>query len=891
MRRSIQLALLSIFLSSACLNAQNVTATFQGRCLSEDGNAVQDARVGLKNQNTGLTRFTVSSSNGSFQFPLVPPGKYQLTGSKQDFSDVAVDGLDAAINQIVNYDLIFKLASTSESVQVVGQTPLVDSTSSSLGAVIPSERIQSIPVESREFFYLGLLTPGTLPSRRFAGYDQLPEVGVGSQSINDNNVSIDGGSVNDPGGGYQVSLATPLDSLEEFQFLSNRYSAEFGGGSGGSVNVISRSGTNQFHGDGFVFFRDDAFDSKDHFATNEEKTPLNRQQFGFTAGGPIKRDRIHFFTAFDGLRSDQTLIVDTGRTIPGDGPLPYRKQQDGFVTKLDVQAGASHHITGKYAYGYFHDKNFASSPSIAESGRLHSRVAENLIGLADVWLLNGQATGEIRFHYFRLAIDLDSNSTATEEFRPSSTSGSALYVPQHRIEQRFQWNGNVSYFLVKGKSSHSLKSGVDIQALPIDQHFSIFERGAFSFDTDEAFDPNDSSTFPSLSIQGDRVITRKTSWILGLYVNDDWTISEKLTLNLGLRYDLETKGLNEDVNNPVPFIANSGLDTNNLGPRIGFSYSIRKNTVLRGGYGRYYTRVYNLVNAPRINIPLVFTENPDYHGFSNPNAQSSDSEILVSATDPNIQIPFNDQVSFGTDHELSETLAVSMDYVHTRGTDEILQIEGNPADATTGQRLYPAYGSIPVSTSAGQSHCDALQVFLRKRTGNRSSYAIGYQFSRTRNNHDFYDDLVPSLAELAREDGPSLNDERHRFTGNAVFELPADFTLSGTLTWSSAQPFCISESASETGHCTPDIRPPGVPRNAGRGDAFFRTDLRLSKTFALKSSRVEAIAEFYNLFNTKNIDPDSISGVIGSAQFGEGGSTANPLYIPRQIQFGARITF
>jgi len=888
--RTAAAAFILLSISIHFVAGQTITATFQGYALDPNGDPLPGAYITLVKTDTGWNKIAESQANGFYQFVLVPPGPYRLSAKMSGFSDVVLQGLNASTNQVVVYDLSFQVAATQESVNVVGEQPLIEKTESDLSTIIPSERVDALPVAERDLLNLAFLSPGALFARRGFGYDQVTEVGVGSQSYSDTLANVDGGSVMSPGGGYPIALVTPLDSVQEYEFLTNRYSAEFGGASGGVVNIITKSGTNNLHGTAFLLLRDDALDAAAPFAEEGQQLPSNRQQFGMTFGGPIEQDRTHFFIAYDAYLSDQTLIVDTANTIPGDGPVPFSRKQHSFLARLDHELTTAHQISARYAYGYYGDRNFSFGPFVAEGARLNTQLPSHSILLADYWSVNDRTNNELRFQFFRVGVKLDSNSDRPLEVRPSSINGSFSSMPQDRTEERIQITDNLSYLLVAKNSSHSFKTGIDFQALPIDQSFNNYGRGSYEFETDEPFDPSNPFTFPVQSIFGGPSSNRRTSITFGFYFSDDWMISNQVTLNLGIRYDIETQPYDDDFQTPVPFLVEPDTDGNNWSPRLGLAYQAGERTVIRTGYGRFYTRAYNM--SPGVsNQPLIITINPDYQGFPNPTAGDSFSEVSFSGIDPDFDVPYTDQFSFGADHEFTRNLAVSADYIRTGGKNEILRVEGNPIDAVTGERIFPEFGSIPLFSGVGNSEYDGLQVFLRTRSGGRFSYGLGYTLSRTRNDHNSISDFIENVADLKNEEGLSLNDARHRLTFNGLAELPWNLQVSGTLILTSAQPFYVASGIDENGDGIFNERPPGVERNAGHGEPFKRLDLRISRVFDVRKIQVEGIVEFYNLFNNKNIDPDTINGIVVSPNFGKGGSSANPLYIARQVQLGARLRF
>ena len=883
-------------LATSGIIAQSIHATFVGVVRDDQGNPVPGATLTVENVETGGSLSTVSQENGTYQLPLVPVGQYRLRVVKDGFAEIVLTGLAASVNQNVVVDPALSRISVEERVEVVASTPLVDVRRVAQGITLTSEVIDALPVDARDVMNLQYYAPGALPARRGFGYDQLVEVGAGAQQGLDNVVNVDGASINDPTIGF-AGFGPPLNATAEFQFLTSRYTAEFGGGSGGAVNIITKSGTNEHQVSAFVQLRDDSLDSDDPFAPEGETLPLERQQFGITLGGPIRKDKAHYFSAYDGSRQTQSEVIDTGGTIPGaDGPLDFRHDVDNFLAKVDYEPSPAHRLTFSYLWNRLIDTDFAYfSPSqiATEESRADFAGTEQHLVVGHAWTLSPVAHNELRLHVGGTDLELAANSLEPFEARPSSFSGGAFFLPQERDDNRYQLTETFSRYFASGSGGHLLKVGGELHRLSLDYFLTQFLRGAYFFETDAPFDPTDPVTFPVLLIDGYELSEKRTIRQWGVFVNDEWTVTKRLLLNLGLRYDIEDGSTNTDVQNPVPFLDQPELDTDNWSPRLGLTYQLgaHSRTVLRGGYGRYYTRLYGWLFRARSSSQLTFTEDPDYQGFTNPNGSSSTAEVSIVGTDPDIEIPSVHQFSFGVDHQFGQSWALSIDYVGQRGRDEVLEVEANPLDPSTGQRPNPAFGSVPVFSSVGSSESDGLQFYFRSiRGGSWGTFGITYALSRTRNDHNWFSDFVESVDELDDLGGYSLNDTRHRLVGQGLWHLPLGIRLGGVVTLSTAQPFDANNGLDENGDGNLD-RPPGVERNSERGDDYARVDLRVARPFNVGRVAIEPTLEVFNVFNTTNVDPDTVVGNLLSPLYGQGGSTRHPLYQPRQVQLGVRFNY
>ncbi len=870
-------------------HAQAPGASFSGMVRDERGQAVPGAELTFVNTATGFRRVARARDNGTYWVEQLQPGRYTLTVRKEGFQELEIRDLAAGFDQTVTLNPQLKLFMVQETIEVVGEAPLIEVTQSDLSSTIPAEVVEKLAIDARDVLNLAYLSPGVFPARRGGGYDQITEIGVGPDQGQDTMVNVDGGSINDPAIGFPFS-SVPIEAVEAFEFLPQRYSAEYGGGSGGVINVLTKSGTNEFHGSAFGFFRNESFVADDFFGGQEN--PSHRAQYGFSFGGPIRQDVAHFFVAYDGAGSTQTQTVDTGGANPAiEGPIDVDINLDRVLVRLDGSPNTANRLGARYVFSSYRDQFFSYFPPglTARSARVRTDGPEHSLVLSHDWTGSSAIQNQFVVHLHRIAVDLQSTGEGSFEERPSSYSGRAFFLPQDRTDDRLQFTDTFSYYVPQGQGGHLLKLGAGAEILDIDFQAPNFANGYFLFETDTAFDSADPSTYPTLLIQGTPFGGNRMQRTYSVFANDDWTATSRLTFNLGVRYELNDGALNENDPSQVPYLPPPEQDTDNVSPRLGLVYQVRNDgrLVARGGYGRHYTHVWDWLSDAVFPNSRLVTTNPDYQGFTNPNGSSSESDVSVQGTDPDIEIPYSDQFSGGVDWQFLDDWAVAADYVGTRGHGQIVNLESNPVvDQTTGERLYPAYGSVPAFASIGSSTYDGLQVHVRGR-GAWGAAGVSYTLSRARNDHDFTFDYVVRESDLDAREGASLNDAHHRFVAYGAASLPLNVTLGGTVTLSTAQPFDANTGEDLNGDGDLD-RLAGEERNSRRGDSYARVDLRLAYVFRLGQTRVEPTFEVFNLFNTENIDPDTINGNILSPLFGTGGTTLHPLYQPLQLQLGVR---
>ena len=307
--------------------AQTPTGQFTGQVTDPSGSVVADARITVENLDTGVQNETRSNQTGNFTVPLLPPGTYRLTAQRDGFRPISESGYTLNVGQIIRVDFAMKLGSSTQTIQVAAETPMIDTETAAMGTVIDNRKISNLPLNQRNVFRLALLAPGVSAAPGFGDqFNTATGFRINGGRANENEIMIDGVS-------NSMTAANPIlvvaifpspDALQEFKVQTNIYAAEYGRTSGGVVNMVLKSGSNQFHGSAYDFLRNSVLDSNDFFA-NRSGTPLfsfKRNQFGGTIGGPIVRDKAFFFAGYEGLRlraaSNATRTVPTALQRIGD---------------------------------------------------------------------------------------------------------------------------------------------------------------------------------------------------------------------------------------------------------------------------------------------------------------------------------------------------------------------------------------------------------------------------------------------------------------------------------------------------------------------------------------------------------------------------------------------
>ena len=443
-----------------------------------------------------------------------------------------------------------------------GEVAPVEGTKSMLDWMVTREQIDDLPLNGRQAATLAALAPGVYPT----GNPEEP-VSTGGQPRGSGEVIFDGVS-GESVGVNSVRSNVPPDAIQEFQVLVSQFPAEFGQSSGLILNTITRSGTNQLHGRGYYFHRDDALDARNAFALT--RASFEQKQMGGWLGGPIVKDRAHFFAAYEGTRRN-TIATVTSPAGPGDFPQPFDNNQ--LLVKLDYQLNSSNSFTGRFSL----DRPFQYNAEVG--GTNLNEVGLDILSRDQSYvaswtrLISNRSLNELRFQFADTLYQSDAkNPEAFTVYRPSSVSGKPASQPQGADEKRIQLVENLS--LERGR--HHFKLGLDLNQIDINGFVYDWNPGGFLFATDQPYNPEDPATFPILFYAnlGDVNFGITSNGYSG-FAQDSWHVFPNLTLNLGLRYDAWSVTPGSDLNKL------------NFAPRLGFAWDPFKSgkTSVRGGFG------------------------------------------------------------------------------------------------------------------------------------------------------------------------------------------------------------------------------------------------------------------------------------------------------------------
>jgi hypothetical protein len=844
------LAALWVLVTATSVFAQQTTGTIAGRVLDEQKAAIPGATITAKSDSTGFTRTEVSDAEGLYRITGLPVGSYALSIEMSGFQPQK-RAVTVNVSETVSADFDVRIAQVSESVTVTAESALVDTTSSAVGGVVDTRRVENLPLNGRQFANLAVTIPGVglgfhadpTKSTQFS-----PQINGGNgRNVN---YQIDGGDNNDDTVGGLLQLF-PLEAIQEFNFLTSRYKAEYGRSNGGVMNIVTKSGTNDYRGSFFELFRDKSMNAKTETEKRGDidKQDYRRNQFGGSVGGPILRDRAHFFAAVERTNQDTTQAVTTKGLFPSkDGVFatPYRETL--FTGKATANLTPTQYLTVRYGRNQ-NSQPYGATPNATADNWGDSENKFNSINVNHNASLRGSKLNEFVFQYADFDNHISARSqTPYESFPNGVTTGQNVNSPQSTAQKKYQFRDDFSWHTAgMGGLGHDFKAGVNFINEP--RLFITFNtgKGVIQYNHLTA-DVNGPISNVALN-DGDSAANIPVKQF-GTYFQDDWRINDRLTLNLGLRYDL-VKGLQFDQSqNPNYVLAQQGGqagrfaniigyenfgkapkdDTNNWQPRIGGVWDVRGNAkdLIRAGWGIYtdfgYTNsnvLFPAADASGSRFGTVFTatntsglRNPDGSFYrvgqplTNLAAQNEAGGLPLFGqwTDPLLEQPETRQTSLGWSHELMANTVVTADYVHIDGSK--LNVRPRLNVLINGVRRFadipysPNSGATRAAISRGKSEYNGLILGVRRRLSRGVDFTGSYTLSSGKSTigtaGDELDTRYLQDATNPFDDprmlGPNRRtDARHRITASATMQLPMGFRVAPILIFRSALPVYISE--------------------------------------------------------------------------------------------------
>jgi hypothetical protein len=925
-------AVVVLLLSVSTLVAQTFRGTILGTVADNSGAAITGAKVTVRNVNTGLERTTQTSNDGSYSVSELPIGKYRVTIGQPGFQSFIAGGVEVSVAVERRVDATMKPGKVEESVEVSGEGLIqVETTTNVLGGTLTSNTIENLPVNGRDYSKLIYLNPGVAGSP-----DQITDspgsFGVFSMNGNrgrSNNFLLDGTDMNDgyrndpainePGVFGDPATILPIDAVGELRVLSN-YEAEYGRNSGAVVNIVTKSGTNEWHGSALEYWRSGQMGARNFFNdSSQPKNGFHNNQFGGALGGPVVKNKTFFYVDYEGQREtgaqsgtscvpDPAVISAQEATLGGavnpvaiallarnPWPTPnivgaasdptgcttinnfstsssFSNRVDSMIAKLDHNVNAKNLLTGRYYFGDS-DQSFPFAQlagGILPGFNTVTPTRVQLVSLSYVKVISDNKVNEARLGWNRFvegffpqdnkfnpaSIGLNTGVASSFEFglpkitvggfSPIGATGS---VPRDRVDSNWHFIDNYSW----KSGRHDMKFGYEFRRTTIAQIIEPNFRGSLTFDDLSAF----LQGTPSKGSQAQGSTGRHTAENShGLYAQDSFRWTRKLTVNLGVRWDYfgeikEKNGLffrfdpangGSTVRVGSPGVSSDlyNRDYNNFAPRLAIVYDLTGNgkTVVRAGWGIFYDAFSQDIFQGHVPFNCTFCPGPAY-GNTGPGAVQLGSAVsqIVSgqpvfggfapdneffAADPNIRTPYVQNFNLNIEQSFGKAV-LQVGYVGSKGTKlfrfrDINQpssaqitaadLACNCINSFSVPRPFANFFYVNQEESSASSNYNSLQTTLRISSWHGLATQANFVWSHSIDSASDSEDFIPNAAQPNNSLAPGLDrgnsnfDIRRRFTWNFTYALPkrnGDFAklvngwgFDGVLSIQDGQPFQLN---------------------------------------------------------------------------------------------------
>ena len=987
MRQIFGIAFLTLVWATAIAEAQSGVATgeIRGTVTDSSGLPILGAQVRVINANTGIQRTVPTGETGNYFALLIPPGRYSVEVVQEPFVLQTRADIQVTVGQITEVDVQMEFGVLATEVIVTAEMPIVETERSHQANTIDEVAIRELPIDRRDYLTYTLLAPGVVDSKALADASdfRVPQTRDSGLSFFGNNgrgnsVMADGVESNDFAGGVRETLSQ--DAVQEFQINRSGYSAELGGASGAVINIVSKSGTNEFHGSAYGFFRHEKLDAADPFAIDlvggqleRIEPPSDRQQFGATLGGPITRNKTFFFAAYEGLQRDasNSIAVLTDPSIfeptpaqeqilsvlpppagaalrqvltsppstralfeANSGVFPFETSLNKFSLRLDHTLNDNNQFMLRLNYANIDETNPNTRALVGASRGFNTDILDNDGLLSWTYVASPTVVNQARFLFNYRNFFVSTN----EKFGPEiNINGFGFFnrdtfLPSNTITRNWEFSDSLN--IVRGAHNFNLGGRVLIRGISNDAF--IFFGGRFFFGElpgaliSPALDSTSINGLQAFNLGlpqayqqgfGDPTVASTIPFFAG-YVQDSWKLTPHLTLDFGIRYELD------DRTDPVP------TDTNNFAPRFGFAWDPFEDgqTTVRGGYGIFYSTHYYQLDFvskalgnidDRRQIAQVFTT------IQTPGAASAANIYRTLAAQGVITFPaptrsitpadleqfgisvthegpippltvlyrnsddfvnaYSQQASLGIERAINPTMSIGASYLFARTLKIIRARDDNllpaPVDPSLGIPVWsPPFFKQPllfqdnVYESTGRAFYHGLVFEMTKRFEDYFSLNFNYTLSKAVDEVvDFNSDFqATNQLDLRAERALSSFDQRQKLVLYGTLESPfvtglgalqtalADVSLNAIVRANSGRPFNLLVGADINGdrHSTTD-RPPFAGRNTGLGPDFWTVDLRLRKRINFgESANIDVIAEAFNLLNRLNFQ--SVNNTVGN---------------------------
>ena len=958
-RRLVVLFALLLVCGSRRSFAQEATLT--GIITDSSAGVLPGVTITAVHVASGNSFVAVTDDRGRYRIPL-RIGEYRVSAELPGFG-TATKTAAVQVGQTLVINLQMALSAVQETVLVSGEAPLVDTASSTLGGNIDRRQMQDLPINGRNWMDLAMLAPGSRQNES----SNIPQARQGYSQIN-----IDGQQITHliPGTD-QNQPSYSMDAIAEFVVLTNRFDATQGRSSGMLANAVTKSGTNTFAGTVAGYFRSDRFNASD-FIQNRA-VPYQDQQVVATFGGPIRKDRVHFFGNYEQERQPQTVTFSSPYPAFNIDLAARNRQRKGIV-RGDTQVSSRTHFMLRFQK-YYNDLpnsgtgGATSHPSTARREQRHSNeLFSTLTQVLGVRAVNEIKGGASLFNYTRdAAVTWNGGCFPNAPVRCGGSQTITLRgyaigqaVGQDQTQDNYSLRDDFAFSFDQGG-----RQDVKIGGEYIRQQTLILWCATCTGNLDASNGPvpaniqslfpvwNDASTWNlaplsaisrrfTMNVSNTNFHYKIPQNLYAGWLQDDWKITGRLTLNLGVRYDVQIGANSEDyvfkpwINDDIPH------DLNNVGPRFGFAYSVNDRTVIRGGYGLFYAQAstdegHQTAEAVhQAAADILYDGRADFavNPFNGP--VPTYAQVMANACDQNgsapgcyrrsitdeinnkwRRMPYARQGSIGLERQVGADMSVQANYVFTGGRGEEVDTNINLSyDPATGvnypssdiaHRPFQEWAIVPLGLLEGYSNYKGLETSFNKRFSHRWQAEATYTLSSFRDGSDqpqqysIVDGMLtrmPYAFTIAPDvyggDGPAVTDQRHRAVVNGIYSPGLGIQISGLYFYGSGSRFATryGSDVRDVGFnqmATQRLRPNGtlIDRNNFVGLPLHRVDMRVQKSVAFGRRSLSGIVDVFNVFNHSNYGSYTLTET--SASYGKPSYNSNLAYQARMLQFGFRL--
>jgi hypothetical protein len=849
--RLAPLALLLFALGIATAAAQVTTAALSGIVADETGGALPGVVVTIRAVETGAVRVVTTDGQGRYRAAALEPGTYEVAAELQGFQTTRRADIRLSVGQSLVVNLTLRVGRLEDVVTVSAEAPLIDATRSAVAGVVEAHQIRELPLNGRDFSQLTLLQPGVLASpttSRQIDRGMGTQVSIAGARPNQISYQLDGTDVNFQGNQSPGSAAGGLlgvETVREFQVLVNNYSAEYGRSSGGIVTAVTRSGTNELQGSTFLFLRDEAFDARGYFDDPTARIPLDRYQAGGYLGGPVLRDKAFFFGSYEGLYQNRgyTAVARVpsratrSRTDVHPAVRPYLllypepngpesgasaiytsevvepTRENYVVGRLDYLRSANHSFAMRYSW----DRASVVSPQTIPLFSVDTQTKAQFLLGEHKWIVTPTVLNVLKVAWnraYEATLNVDNVPIDPSLFFIPGTQFGSLAVSglttlgtdsntptfvdlkSLQIIQSLTWSRN----------AHNIKTGVSWTRWFNDQNSSFQRGGSYQFTSIDNFLRGRANRFEGQA-PGSTTDRQWRQNLIGMFVQDDWSVGANVTLNLGLRYEFITVPTEKQGRvASMPDLYASSTRTGgplfenpsfrNVAPRLGFAWNVTGDgkNVLHGGGGYFFEPILSHVyRAYGTRTPPFFASiNPRNPPFPSPQTEGVAPLLRLDLLEYRLKNPYRVQYNLTYQRELWPETVVSVGFLGARGYHQLRNIEWNQAipDVLPDGRYFfpegrgrrnPAFESMRLRTTDGRSWYKALVASASRRFRRNLALQVSYTLGKSEDygsqsigSADFDNSFQPAYGhDPAHNKGLSDYDIRHNFVFNYTWEIPA----------------------------------------------------------------------------------------------------------------------